>query len=47
MPDADGCPAVLPLADAAVHEAACEFAQEAYPFAGCGVVRRKRVALQG
>jgi hypothetical protein len=44
VPDAEGCPAQLCRADAAAHEAACEHALEACPFAGCGVQRRRRDA---
>ena len=44
MPDPEGCPAQLSRADAAAHEASCEHASEACPFAGCGVLRRRRDA---
>ena len=39
-PDEAGCPALLPLNDAAAHEATCGFAFITCPFAGCGVVLR-------
>ena len=42
--DPAGCPAQLTRADVAAHEAACEHALEACPFAGCGVQRRRRDA---
>jgi hypothetical protein len=44
VPDPDGCPLQLSRGDAAAHEAACEHALEACPFAGCGVLRRRRDA---
>jgi hypothetical protein len=44
MPDPSGCPAQLSRAEAAAHEASCEHASEACPFAGCGVLRRRRDA---
>ena len=44
VPDAAGCQAQLCRADVAAHEAACEHALEACPFAGCGVQRRRRDA---
>jgi WD40 repeat protein len=43
-PDPEGCLAQLSRSDAAAHEAACEHALEACPFAGCGVQRRRRDA---
>ena len=42
--DPDGCLAQLRRADAATHEATCEYAWETCPFAGCGVQRRRRDA---
>ena len=42
--DPEGCPAQLSRADAVAHEAACEHALEACPFAGCGLQRRRRDA---
>ena len=44
VPDAEGCQAQLCRADVAAHEATCEHALEACPFAGCGVQRRRRDA---
>ena len=44
VPDPEGCPAQLCHRNAAAHEAACEHALEACPFAGCGVQRRRRDA---
>jgi hypothetical protein len=43
-PDPEGCPAQMSRGDAAAHEATCEHALEACPFAGCGVLRRRRDA---
>ena len=42
--DPEGCTSQLSRAEAAAHEAACEHALEACPFAGCGVQRRRRDA---
>ena len=44
VPDPEGRPAQLCHGNAAAHEAACEHALEACPFAGCGVQRRRRDA---
>jgi hypothetical protein len=44
LDSAGGCPVQLSRAEAAAHEAACEHALEACPFAGCGVLRRRRDA---
>jgi hypothetical protein len=44
MPDPSGCPAQLSRSEAAAHEASCEHASEACPFAGCGALRRRRDA---
>jgi len=43
-PDPEGCPAHLLREEAAAHEAACAYAYEVCPFAGCGVERRRRDA---
>ena len=43
-PDPDGCPAHLSAAEAATHEAACDYAFETCPWSGCGVERRRRDA---
>ena len=42
--DPEGCPLQLSRGDAAAHEAVCEHALEACPFAGCGALRRRRDA---
>ena len=44
VPDPEGCPLQLSRGEAAAHEAACEHALEACPFAGCGALRRRRDA---
>jgi hypothetical protein len=44
IPDPAGCQAQLRRDEVTAHEAVCEHAPEACPFAGCGVVRRRRDA---
>ena len=44
VPDSEGCQVRLSRAEVAAHEAACEHALEACPFAGCDVQRRRRDA---
>ncbi len=44
IPDPAGCQAQLRRDEVTAHEAVCEHALEACPFAGCGVQRRRRDA---